>query len=88
MSSENQRDGWHHYATGDKETRAWFERQWAIWPQRADQRYTTNTSFHYGAVQAFRAEHGRDPVMSTGLRSWVAYLDQDDGQETQSQNFN
>lgn len=87
MSDENRRDGWHGYATGSSEDRGWFERQWAVWPTRADQRRTANTSFHHGAIQAFRAEHGRDPAMSKALRSWVDLLDRYETEEKTSQNY-
>lgn len=75
MSGENIADGNSHYMTGGTDARVWFERQWAMWPERADERYTTNLSFHYGAVQAFRAEHGREPTLSKQFRSNVEWLD-------------
>lgn len=78
MSDQNLIEGRNCYATGAPEQRAWFERQWRIWPERADQRYTTNLSFHHGGVQAFRAEHGREPAMSRDFRSNVEWLDRFD----------
>lgn len=75
MSEANQATGQHLYAAGDAETRQWFERQWSIWPQRADERLTTNLSLHYGGVLAYRLEHGRDPKMSRDFASNVTWLD-------------
>lgn len=74
MSDESREDGRSCYADGD--SRDWFERQWAAWPTRVDQRYTTNISFLYGGVLAFRAEHGRDPKMSRDFASHVKWHDQ------------
>lgn len=75
MSEQNEIDGNCLYATGDADTRAWFCRQWAIWPERADQRFTTNMSFLYGGVVAFRAEHGRDPKMSDQFAANINWYD-------------
>jgi hypothetical protein len=75
MSDENQADGKRCYEEGDEETRAWFERQWTMWPRRADERHTTNLSFHYGGVLAFREANGRDPKMSRDFLSNVEWHD-------------
>lgn len=75
MSEGNQTDGLSFYASCDMEAREWFARQWRIWPKRADEANTTNISFLYGGVLAYREEHGRDPDMSADYRSHVAYLD-------------
>lgn len=77
MSLTNRGEGQLCYATGNAETRAWFERQWMIWPERAHPERTTNLSFHHGGVQAFRAEHSREPEMSESLRSNIAYMDRE-----------
>jgi len=71
----NSAEGQCLYATADKKTREWFERQWKIWPERADKRLTTNISLHYGGVVAYRAEHDRDPEMSSDFRSHVLWHD-------------
>lgn len=81
MSEDNRNQGRSLYATGDAETRAWFECQWAIWPTRADERFTTNLSFHHGGVIAYREEHGRSPEMSRQFRENAAYLDKQESVE-------
>lgn len=65
--TDYERAGKDLYTSGDKETREWFERQWKIWPERADPRWTTNLAFHRGGIAAYRAENGCDPVMSENL---------------------
>ncbi len=75
MSDENTATGRQLYAEGDAATRAWFERQWSIWPKRADERFTTNLSFHWGGVCRFREENGRDPVMSKQFAEGVRVMD-------------
>jgi hypothetical protein len=75
MSEENQTEGQELYAIGDAETRAWFERQWLIWPKRANELLTTNISLHYGGVVAYRIEHGKEPALSTDFRTHVEWLD-------------
>jgi len=74
MSLERNDDGYVHYRD-DTDSRAWFEAQWRIWPKRADERYTTNISFHYGGVRAFREFHGREPELSREFSSHVAWHD-------------
>ena len=69
MSDENAATGQYLYAVGDAETRAWFHKQWSIWPNRADPNLTTNLSLHAGGVVAYRIEHdGKDPPMSDQFR--------------------
>ena len=75
MSEDNRTEGQYLYAAGDADTRAWFEKQWRIWPKRADERLTTNLSLHYGGVLAFRIEHEREPAMSPDFRSNVQWMD-------------
>lgn len=75
MPYENRAQGKAHYGSGDPETRAWFERQWKIWPNRAHPERTTNISFHYGGVLAFREEHSCEPKISRDLASHVAWFD-------------
>lgn len=77
MSEDNQTTGQYLYAAGDAETRAWFERQWAIWPDRADEKLTTNISFHYGGVQAYRIEHGKEPELSSQFASCIKAHDRE-----------
>ncbi len=77
MSEANLKEGQYLYAAGDQETREWFHKQWRIWPERADQRLTTNISLHTGGVIAFRIEHGKDPEMSKAFRGHVDYLTKD-----------
>jgi len=73
---DNQTTGQHLYALGDKETREWFAKQWAIWPRRADERLTTNISLHYGGVVAYRIEHdGKNPPMSRSFATNVSVMD-------------
>jgi len=71
----NSTEGYNHYINGGNEARSWFEHQWTIWPERADDRYTTNLTFHYGGVQAFRSQHGEDPEMSDQFKSCVHWQD-------------
>lgn len=71
----NRSDGQYLYAAGDQETKDWFQRQWKIWPKRADERLTTNLSFHYGGIRAYRIDHGTDPEMSKDLASNIAWFD-------------
>lgn len=73
--SDNKLEGQRLYASGDAETRAWFERQWKLWPERADPKLTTNISLHYGGVLAYRIEHGREPELSDDFRSHVEWFD-------------
>jgi hypothetical protein len=73
--SDNEQMGRDLYSIGDQETRDWFERQWKIWPVRADERLTTNLSFHYGGVTMYREIHGCDPVMSDDFALNVEWLD-------------
>lgn len=75
MSEDNRTTGQLLYAQGDAETRDWFERQWAAWPERVDPRLTTNLSFHYGGVVAYRIEHERDPPMSAAFKSNIQFLE-------------
>lgn len=74
MTTDNRIEGQYLYAAGDQETKEWFHEQWRIWPERANPRLTTNLSFHFGGVIAFRIEHGKDPEMSDQFRSNVEYL--------------
>lgn len=83
MSEGNQREGQACYSIGDRETKDWFERQWAVWPERADPRLTTNLSFHYGGVLAYRIEHdGADPPMSSQFKSSIKFLEEPDAPRT------
>jgi len=75
MSKANQAVGYRLYYEDDLAEREWFERQWKIWPERAHQDRTTNVSFHYGGVCAFREINGRDPAMSKDFASHVAWHD-------------
>lgn len=75
MASDNRTIGTNLYLTGDAETRAWFEKQWRIWPQRADDRLTTNIALHYGGVVAYRQLHGREPELSRDFQSHVTWHD-------------
>ena len=80
--ADNKQTGQYLYASGDKETRDWFHRQWAIWPERADSKLTTNISLHYGGVCAYRIEHGGDnPPMSDQFAGCVRVLDRDHAEE-------
>ena len=64
------------YSMGDEETREWFHKQWKIWPTRADSKLTTNISFHYGAIKAYRIENGNeDPAISNEFMPHILYLD-------------
>jgi len=77
MGESNRETGQRLYAMGGVETRAWFERQWAMWPRRADERLTTNLSLHHGGVIAYRLEHGKEPEMSRDFASNVKWLGTD-----------
>jgi hypothetical protein len=72
---ENETTGQYLYAAGDAETRNWFHRQWAIWPERADERLTTNLAFHRGAMAAYEIERGEKPHMSAELKVSAGMLD-------------
>ena len=76
MSTENEREGYDLYVDASPNVRGWFEAQWRIWPRRVDERHTTNLSFHYGAIRAYRKEHRQEPVVSSDLRSNINYLDE------------
>lgn len=73
--SENRREGEEHYRDGGDDARAWFERQWAIWPTRADERFTTNISFLYGGVVAYRDLNATEPALSRQFRGHVTWHD-------------
>jgi len=75
MSDQNQTEGYELYMSGDQESRDWFERQWQMWPKRADERNTTNLSFLYGGVLGHRALHARNPSMSDDFFDNVTWLD-------------
>ncbi len=75
MSEENHIAGKRCYLRGNTKTQQWFQKQWAMWPKRADIAFTTNLSFHHGGIQAFREQHGCDPDMSSDLAANIKYLD-------------
>ncbi|WP_426261542.1 hypothetical protein [Sphingomonas sp. DC1100-1] len=75
MSEATQFEGAENYAASGPADRLWFELQWREWPHRVNDDRTTNISFHYGGVQAYRKIHGSDPAMSTDFRSHVEWLD-------------
>lgn len=72
---DNITDGSNCYNEGDAETKDWFERQWKYWPVRVDERHTTNISFLYGGLLAYREEHGKDPRVSIDFASHVRWHD-------------
>lgn len=74
-------NGQYLYSVGDADAKAWFHRQWQIWPERADERLTTNIGLHYGGVLAYRIEHGTDPEMSKDFASHVAWHDKNNSKE-------
>jgi len=74
VSEANIHDGRSCYLD-DEASRPWFERQWSIWPVRADNELTTNISFHYGGVLAYRELHKREPALSDDFRSCVEWHD-------------
>jgi len=71
-------EGQYLYAIGDAETHAWFEKQWRIWPERADERLTASISFHHSAVKGYRIKHGKEPELSSEFAGHVAFLDKCD----------
>jgi len=75
VSKENQDDGLQCFAEGDSDTKGWFARQWKIWPKRADETKTTNLSFLYGGILAYRKAHQLQPEMSNDLRQNIEWLD-------------
>lgn len=75
MSYANINIGIELYRDGDEETRNWFHRQWAMWPDRADEDKTTNGSLHFGGVVAYRTENGTDPEMSESFAIHVGVMD-------------
>ena len=74
MSDINESEGWICFRN-EPDTRAWFREQWKRWPERVDERYTTNISFLYGALMAFRHLHKSDPPISRAFREQVEWLD-------------
>jgi hypothetical protein len=75
VSDENRKTGRYLYEAGNQETRDWFERQWKIWPVRADERLTTNLSLLHGGVTMYREIHGYDPAMSDDFALNVEWMD-------------
>lgn len=75
MSDENYNDGYNLYETGTMEQKDWFRKQWKIWPVRANERFTTNLSFHFGGIQAYRKEKCKEPELSEDLKSNIKWLD-------------
>lgn len=73
--TDNEADGADCYLRGDKTTRDWFHRQWEMWPRRADERLTTNGSFHYGALTTYRQYNEGDPPMSAEFKMHVQIMD-------------
>lgn len=73
--SDNRADGYTFYHECGPESQDWFHKQWTIWPERADSRYTTNLNFHYGAITAFREINAFSPPMSESLFENIAWLD-------------
>lgn len=68
-------EGRDHYINSPN-SRSWYHRQWKIWPERADDSYTTSLSFHYGGVMAYRElNEGKNPEMSGHLQANVEWLD-------------
>lgn len=92
ICQNNQRDGYTFYSMShgtdrpeDKESLRWFHEQWSIYPKRAHPDRTTNGSFHYGAVIAYRKfNEGRDPpAMSESFRTHVRIMDRFEKEEAE-----
>lgn len=75
MAKDNIAVGHALYHKGDQESRDWFERQWRIWPKRADENLTTNLALHYGGVTAYREVHGKEPELSTQFAANIRWID-------------
>lgn len=77
--SDNKADGQKCYEDAvrneDTKTLAWFDRQWGMWPTRADPNSTTNISFLYGGMIAYEISTGERPPMSHDLKTCFNYLD-------------
>ena len=76
MIDQNSFEGQYCYAAGDDETKQWFHKQWKAWPEHVDKRLTTNISFHWGGVKAYRIDQGKEPEMSVAFAENVAWLDE------------
>lgn len=59
----------------DPDTRQWFIKQWKHWPTRVDERYTTNISFLYGGILAYRELTGLEPEVSEDYSYSVKWMD-------------
>lgn len=72
--SENISEGRSLYLE-DKDSRPWFVKQWKHWPTRVDERYTTNISFLYGGILAYRELTNLEPEVSKEYAYCVEWLD-------------
>jgi len=75
MSTDNETDGYSLYKEGEEETLSWFHKQWKHWPTRVNPNNTTNLSFLYGGIRAYRELHDKEPELSEDLSSSIKYLD-------------
>lgn len=67
--SDNYSDGYDYFGSCDKDGEEWLIKQWAEWPTRVDQRFTTNIAFLHGAYIAYEQHYRRTPKTSKDLRS-------------------
>lgn len=75
MSVDNETDGYTLYKEGNNDTNAWFHEQWKKWPTRVNPANTTNLSFLYGGIRAYRELNNKDPEISKDLASNIKFLD-------------
>ena len=77
--SNNVRDGIECFNTAfwnrDSDTISWFEDQWKIWPKRARAENTTNISFLYGGLLAYRVFNIAEPELSSEYKTHVEWMD-------------
>lgn len=59
----------------DSTTHAWFSDQWQAWPERVNEQFTTNISFLYGGVLAYRELFDKEPILSKEFIVHVNYFD-------------
>lgn len=75
MSVDNETDGYLLYKEGKEDTNSWFHKQWKHWPERVDSNNTTNLSFLYGGIRAYREINKKEPELSKDLKSSIEFLD-------------
>lgn len=75
MSADNQTNGYELYKKGEESLISWFHEQWKHWPTRVNPNNTTNLSFHFGGILAYREIHKKEPEISNDLKSSIKWSD-------------